>query len=72
MQNECELEGHDWQHVPLSDYRDCKRCGEVFFPTSEDNAQEDRICKICEVNMKDDFLICRDCRSSSRYRNLTV
>jgi len=25
----CWLLGHDWFHIPLSDYVDCRRCGEL-------------------------------------------
>jgi len=25
----CSKTGHDWSHLPLSDYVDCRRCGQV-------------------------------------------
>lgn len=27
LDNECKINGHDWLHIPLSDYIDCRRCG---------------------------------------------
>jgi hypothetical protein len=33
-ENPCDIE-HDWLHIPLSDYKDCRRCGEIYSKDSE-------------------------------------
>jgi hypothetical protein len=29
LEDICKQRGHKWMHIPLSDYVDCSRCGEV-------------------------------------------
>jgi len=33
----CEIHGHDWSHVPLSDYIDYRICGEIKYPKEINN-----------------------------------